>query len=73
MKHLATRILRNFDGVFQKNITDSDPTVHCLSYYIDLFELSSFYPFDRYHWTFVDEFGEYWQKTELLNPFAAVI
>ena len=63
-----------FDDVYQKNSKGSDPTVHCLSYYIDLFELSNYYPFDRYPCTFVDEFGEYYRrKIELLNPFAPVI
>ena len=62
-----------FDDVYQKNIEDSDPAIHCLSYYIDLFELSNYYPFDRYQCTFVDEFGEYRRKIELLNPFAPVI
>ena len=62
-----------FDDVYQKNIEDSDPAVHCLSYYIDLFELSNYYPFDRYPCTFVDEYGEYRRKIELLNPFAPVV
>ena len=62
-----------FDDVYQKNIEDSDPAVHCLSYYIDLFELSNYYPFDRYPYTFVDEYGEYRRKIELLNPFAPVV
>ena len=59
--------------MYQKNIEGSDPTVHCLSYYINLFELSNYYPFDRYPCTFVDEFGEYRRKIELLNPFAPVV
>ena len=62
-----------FDDVYQKNIKDSDPTVHCLSYYTDLFELTNNYPFDRYPSTFVDEYGEYRRRIELLNPFAPVI
>ena len=47
--------------------------VHCLSYYIELFELSNCYPFDRYPCTFVDEFGEYRRKIESMNPFAQVV
>ena len=62
-----------FDDVYQKNIKDSDPTVHCLSCYTDLFELTNNYPFDRYPSTFVDEYGEYRRRIELLNPFAPVI
>ena len=62
-----------FDNLYQKNIKDIDPTVHCLSYYTDLFELTNNYPFDRYPSTFVDEYGEYRRRIELLNPFAPVI